>query len=157
MRHANQWAFESLQQAASYTHTPLSILREAKKSGCLAFKKGGRVDYLLFLHWFWARGSDNKGLPPEFNSWREMLDCEKAKREALRRQREEGEMMSVDDAKQQASEAMGLLFSELERISSELPPDLAGLDAVEICARMRHRVEKLRAELAAKFDEIGAC
>lgn len=99
-----------------------------------------------------AKGSD---LPEGFSSWKEVLDSEKAKREAIRRQVDEGAMMPTADAKREAGEAMGLTFAELDRRDRELPPALAGLSAVEIFKRMKSDTESIRKNLTEKFKEIG--
>lgn len=66
-----------------------------------------------------------------------------------------GEMMLTADAERQACEAMSLTFAELERRDRELPPSLAGLDAVSIFKRMRADTEQIRKTLKEKFEEVG--
>ena len=67
-----------------------------------------------------------------------------------------GEMMLTADAHREACEAMSLTFAELERRDRELPPALAGLDAVSIFKRMKSDTEQIRKTLKAKFEDVGA-
>ena len=146
-----------MQQSASFTETPIGLMKAAKKAGCMAFKLGNRVDYLEFVKWYWANNAkSNDEVPDGFASWKEVLESEKAKREAIKRQQDEGRLMSTADAVAQAGAAMGTVFAELERRDRELPPVLAGLEPVEIFKRMMAETERIRAAIKAKFDEVGS-
>ncbi len=80
---------------------------------------------------------------------------ETKKKLARQNEIEAGRMMETADAKQQAGAAMGMAFAELERLASEWPPALAGLDAVSIYERIHSGIESLRVTLKRKFDLIG--
>ena len=132
-----------------------AAIKAARRQGCKAFLTHGRIDLghlVPFLFAMLQKGSD---LPEGFNSWKEVLDSEKAKREAIKRQIDERSTMPTADAKRQAAQAMGLTFSELERLANELPPAMAGLPAVDIYKRMSGEIERMRSALKAKFEEVG--
>jgi hypothetical protein len=99
--------------------------------------------------------SPGNDMPDGFSSWREVLESEKAKREAIKRQQDEGSMMVTADAERQAAEAGAHFFNELERRDRELPPALAGLSAIEINKRMSSDTESIRRTLKQKFEAIG--
>lgn len=69
--------------------------------------------------------------------------------------RQAGELMPTADAIRQAAEAGAMVMSELERRDRELPPSLAGLDAVSICKRMHTDTEAIRKTLKERFAAIG--
>jgi hypothetical protein len=85
------------------------------------------------------------------------LEILKEQRAALARRnaQEAGELMTCASAVRQAAEAMGLTFSELERLSREIPPSLAGLDAISIGKRLAAEVETIRKTLHEKFQTIA--
>ena len=151
----SSWLFDSMNQAANFTGTPLTLMKASKMAGCRAFKLGNRVDYLEFLKWYWAKDETENGLPDGFATWKEVLDSEKAKREAIKRQVDEKSVMPTDEAERQAAAACGFVDAELQRAENELPPVMAGLSAVE-CGKILHGfTEKLRAAAKAKFGEVG--
>jgi len=152
----SRWLFDTMAQCASFTGTPLEVLKSAKRAGCMGFKLGNRVDYLEFLKWHWAKAKTTiSELPDGFASWKEVLESEKAKRESIKRQHDEGAMMPTADAVAQAGVAGGHFMSELERMARELPPSLAGLSAVDVHKRMSSEVESIRKTLTEKLNEIG--
>lgn len=147
--------FESIASAAASIGVTESMVKAAKRKGCSAFITGSRVDsnvLIPFLFDMIQKGSD---LPEGFSSWKEVLESEKAKREAIKRQQDEGSTMLTAEAIAQAAAAMSLVFAELERRARELPPALAGLPAVEIFKRMEADTEAIRKTLKAKFQEVG--
>lgn len=147
--------FESIGSASAMVGCPESLIKTAKRQGCKAFLSGGRIDsgvLIPFLFGMVAKGSD---LPEGFSSWKEVLESEKAKREAIKRQQDEKSVMPTSDAVAQASAAGSHFMSELERFCRELPPALAGLSAVEIAKRMTALAESVRKTMKQKLGEIG--
>lgn len=67
----------------------------------------------------------------------------------------DGEMMLVSDARRQAAEAWGFLFSALQQGRDELPPQLAGLDAQEVDRHLTVFIERLRIQAKVKFDDVA--
>lgn len=87
----------------------------------------------------------------------ERLGILKEQRASLARKNESeaGELMPCASAVKQAAEAGGYMFAELERMAREIPPALAGLDAVSIGKRISAEVEKIRKTLQEKVQAIG--
>ncbi len=132
------------------------MLKAAKRKGCRAFLTHGRIDLGLLVPFLFSMVAKSNELPDGFSSWKEVLESEKAKREAIKRQQDEGITMLTADAMAQAGSAMSVVFAELERRDRELPPALAGLPAVEIYKRMKSDTEHVRKTCEEKFNEIGA-
>lgn len=133
----------------------VEVVKMAKKSGCPGFLAGNRIDPALAIPAINRLMQTKSALPEGIATPQDWLATEKAKREAIKRQQDEGAMMPTADAIRQAGEAMGLTFAELERRDRELPPALAGLPAVEIHKRMTGDTESIRKTLKAKFQEVG--
>jgi DNA-binding XRE family transcriptional regulator len=87
----------------------------------------------------------------------ERLAILKASREKLERENQvaKGELMPCADAVRQATEACHFLAGELDRLKSEIPPTLAGLDAISICKILDREIEKIRTNAKEKFQSIG--
>ena len=66
-----------------------------------------------------------------------------------------GEMVSFTEARQQAGSAAFAFFDDLDLMSMEMPPVLAGLDHIAIHRKLCERREKIRNDLNEKFDAIG--
>lgn len=148
--------FESMPQVSAITGMPISLMRAAKKAGCPAFITGNRIRLELLLKWYFAQdGSSQSELPEGLGTWREALNKVQTEREQLKLSNERGETMATADAERQSAEAMALTFAELERRDRELPPALAGLDAVAIFKRMKADTESIRKNLKKKFEEVG--
>jgi len=146
---------QTMEMAAIAIGAPLSLVKAAKKKGCKAFLVSGRTDtgiLIPFLFDMLAKGSD---LPDGFASWKEVLESEKAKREAIKRQVDEKSVMPTSEACRQAAVACAFVDSELQRAENELPPVLAGLPAVEVGKILHSFTEKVRANAKTKFEEIG--
>lgn len=155
---ADMPVFHTMGMAVAALGVPESLVKLAKRKGCKAFLVSGRVDSGILLPFIFKMLADGNGvgkLPEGFSSWREVLESEKAQREAIKRKQDEGLTMLVADAEVQAGEAGGFCLSSLERLARELPPALAGLSAVEIFKRLNSEVESIRKQLEKKFQEIG--
>lgn len=148
--------FESMPQVSAITGMPVSLMRAAKKAGCPAFITGNRIRLELLLKWYFSQdGSSQSELPEGLGTWREALNKVQTEREQLKLSNERGETMLTVDAQTQAASAMTEAFSELERMARELPPAMAGLDAVAIYKRMSAEIERIRKTLKKKFEEVG--
>jgi hypothetical protein len=155
-KHRNTFPiFESIGSAAASIGVGDALLKTAKRKGCNAFISGGRVDSAILIPFLFSMLSQASDIPEGFSSWKEVLESEKAKRESIKRQQDEKSVMPTADAERQAAEAMGLTFGELERIANEIPPAVAGQDAVTIFKRLKSEVERMRKTLTQKFQEIG--
>lgn len=148
---------EGIGLAAGILKVPETLLKESKRKGCKAFLTKGRIDLGILVPFLFEmlQGGNENELPEGFSSWREVLESEKAKREAIKRQQDEKTVMPTADAIRMNAEAMAMVFSELERRDRELPPALAGLPAVEIYKRMSGDTEGIRKQLKSKFEEAS--
>jgi hypothetical protein len=147
--------FESLGQASGAIGAPQSLLKAAKRAGCKAFISGGRVEIAVLLPFLFARLVKKSHLPTGMASAAEWLTMERARREAIKREMDQGETMPTAEAERQAGEACGFFFAELERGERELPPALAGGSAVEIYERLHAFTENLRQAGKEKFEKVG--
>jgi hypothetical protein len=87
----------------------------------------------------------------------ERLAILRATREKLDRANsiEAGEMMLAADACRQAAEAMALVFADMERDANELPPQVAGLDAISVFKILKSRIARHHADWTAAFRKVG--
>ena len=87
----------------------------------------------------------------------ERLAILRATREKLDRANsiEAGEMMLAADACRQAAEAMALVFADMERDANELPPQVAGLDAISVFKILKNRIARHHADWTAAFRKVG--
>ena len=94
-------------------------------------------------------------LPKGFATWKEFREMNEARISEVNRKKAQGLLMATADGKRQAGDAMAMTFSELDRRDRELPPALAGRNAVEISERMISDTKSIKKNLAVKFQEIG--
>jgi hypothetical protein len=148
---------ESAKATAAILGAPLALVKAVKQTpeGARAFLPGNRVDTGILIPVLFAALTKKSDMPDGCETPQDWLATEKAKREQIKRQREEGETMATADARRQAADAWGWLFSELERMERESPPAWSGLSSVELGKRIKAQVEKLRAGAKAKFEEVG--
>ena len=142
-------------RTAAVLGAPYAVVKALRLGGSRAFLTGGRVDTGILVPEIIAALVKGSNLPPGVSTPQDWLALEKAQREKIKREVEEGQMMESAEAQRQAGEAWGFVFSELERRDRELPPALAGLSAVEIGKRMTSDTEKIRKGAKVKFDEVG--
>lgn len=149
--------FESMPHLSGTIGMPIGIVKALKAAGCPAFVAGNRVQLYPLLRQFFAEfgGGDSESAPPDgLPTWREALNRVQTQREEVKLAKEKGELMPTADAERMAGEAMGYCFAELERITVELPPAMAGMGAVEIHKRISGEVERMRRALVEKFEAI---
>jgi len=147
--------FSSMQQMASATGIPLSILAMAKKSGCM-FVRHGRCDLATFLRWFFSRDID----PDEDVNWiqrdkRAAALIRECKLEEMRKQTFEFALAEKFVRKLVSQ----LFFGELDRLAQEFPANLKGKTEIEIhgeCLRQNEQVKRnLRKELESWIEVTG--
>ena len=147
----------SMAEAASQFGIPLGRLKYAKKNGCNAFHRNGKVNVKVFLEWIFAQGeSAETQLPAGFPTWAEVKNMHEAARSKIRLDLERDKVMDFATGKQQASEAVGFFFGELERLEAELPPVLKGGEEVQICETLKKSFLQVREASREKFDKIGS-
>jgi hypothetical protein len=128
-------------QMAAQTGIPMSILREAVKSGC-TFMRHGRCDLFEFLQWFFAR--------PESEAENANWDKRDKRAKALMRE---------DDLAERRKQLIefdivgrfldyltsGVFFAQLQKLREEFPVTLKGKTELEIhheCERQFGSVQK---------------
>ena len=147
---------EDLHSAAAILDVPYSMVAQARENGCPAFygeTKHLKINMATLVPALFhiAIGDDKtRVMRPQ-----DALASEKFKREKIKRLVDEKKVMPVDDARQEASQAMSYCFEELERMVRELPPVLPGLEASEIAIKLDGQVEVIRKNLMEKFKNIG--
>lgn len=119
-----------MEQMASATGIPLTILKHAKKSGCM-FVSHGRCDLIVFLTWFFSRD-----VPDD-----EQVDWAKRDKRASALIKEckleEERNLVINYALSEKFIrylTQVLFFGELERIANEFPAGLKGKSEVDIYA-----------------------
>ena len=147
--------FDSINNAAGVLHCSVALIKAAKLKGCKAFTSNNRVDGAILIPFLFEMLASGSDLPEGFASWKEVLESEKAKREAIKRQQDEKSTMPTSDACRQAAEAMAAEYAEDVRMANELPPAIAGQDAVTIHKRLIGWVETKWKSIRAKYHAIG--
>ena len=94
-------------------------------------------------------------LPAGFSTWKEFREMNEARIAEVKRKESQKLSMSTAEGQRQAADVMAMTFSELDRRDRELPPSLAGRNAVEISERMSADTKGIKKTLAQKFAEIG--
>jgi hypothetical protein len=142
--------FESLAACAGATGIPEMILKSAKRKGCPAFEAGNRIRLYALTHWLFDAARTEDGV-----DWGARLKEYLAKLALVRLKREEREVMPVAEAVEIATRISALLNSALDRLWSELPPILKGLDEPAIRARGQSATDQLKTHLAAEFRRLS--
>ena len=147
---------EGLKKFAGDTLYPLpwikAVLATPEGSGAL---RKNVVNSLLFIKASNKLLKATSELPKEFATWREFREMNEARISEVKRKEVQKLFMQTSDGQRQAADAMAMTFSELDRRDRELPPALAGRNAVEISERMLADTKSIKKSLAEKFKEIG--
>ncbi len=130
-----QRTYSSMKQAAGACQIPLTIIRLAKSKGAPGFDSAGRVDMRELKPWIDGNAGTLQEAAQE-NS-REYWSLEKLKAEAQIEKHKleslQGKYLAKEDVARQltalVTAAKSVLVNQLE---NELPPKLAGLDAIAI-------------------------
>lgn len=141
--------YDSMQACSNATGIPLSALKTAKHSGCSAFRSN-RVDLGLLLPWLFSQNGEDSGL-----NWNEELAKEKAKRERIKRMKEEKLVADKGVVREGLQSVAALYFGHLARCERELPPDLKGRTELEISSRIVRFNEETRVRLKEEFQKLA--
>ena len=147
--------FQSIGQAAAAIGAPQALVKAAKRQGCKAFFAGGRVDSGILLPFLFQMITKKSDLPPGMVSAYEWLTIEKAKREQIRRKKDEKQMMPIAEAVAQATIACHFIFGRFDQWRNELPPSFAGCTAIECWKILNAAIERLRTDAKAEFEKVG--
>lgn len=130
---------------------PRKVLSMAKKQGCAAFDGSGRVRLLPLIRWIFSEEREEGSV-----DWGYKFEEYRAKREALKLRKEEGESLDADEVRDVVARGVATLFTELERMFvNELPPALAGLDAVNIRIRAERATAEIKTAVREKVKTIA--
>lgn len=144
--------YDSMDACHAATSIPLATLKLAKRKGSSAFRSN-RVYLEELLKWIFAQ----EGEEGDAIDWGNELTKEKAKREKIRRLKDEGKVVERDVVTTGLQGGVALLFSELDRIFlAELPPSVKGLKESAVRAKAEDAIASLREILRKRFLEIGA-
>lgn len=142
--------YASMAQCVAATGIPLERLKLAKQDGCTAFRNT-RVDLGKLLRWLFGAGQDK---PVE--NWRKETDKWKALNEKLKYEEAQGYMADKREVIQGLKAGQAEVFAMLERMfCSELPPSLVGLREIELRDKCRNEIEKVKAALRKRFEEMA--
>lgn len=144
--------YSSMQECAGATPIPLSLLKQAKRSGCAAFK-WNRVDLAEFLKWLFSEQGQNAGGEASGKDWSNELKMWLAKRAKIAHDRDARLTLSIDQARHDINAGSAFYFAHWDRMTDELPAVLKGLDAVAIRERFRSEGEKFKADLRVHFTK----
>ena len=146
---------EGIGAVASMLKVPEALIKQVKRSGSKAFLTHNRIDSGILIPELFVALAKSSELPEGIASPQDWLAIEKAKRESIKRQQDEKSVMPTAEAQRQAALACAFVDAELQRGENELPPVLAGRDAVE-CGKLLHSfTEKVRTNAKEKFGSIG--
>lgn len=146
---------EGIESASNRIGAPLALVKSIKKSGSKAFLTGNRVDTGILIPELFAALAKGSELPEGINTPQDWLATEKAKCQAVVRRKLEKSVMATADAKRQNGEAWAFVFSQLEKLALEGPPDYAGRTAVELGIRLNNFKERMRVEAGKRFEEAA--
>lgn len=149
LEHALPAQYDTMAQCAARTPIPLSVLKDAKRAGCEAFKHS-RVYFQPLLEWLF---SDRNDEDPE--EGKKVFDHYHGLREKLKHERESNQSLTKDDVTFVLNKGMALLFSLMDRRSNiELPPALKGLPETAIQKRLVDSDEALKNAVRGEFSKL---
>ena len=147
--------FESIKQASGVLHYTEAELKICKASGSKAFISGGRVDSGILIPDLNDLLHKASEVPKGFTTWKEFGESRRAQITDVELKEKKKQVMQTSEVKRQVGEGVGMMFNEIDRRDRELPPALAGRNAVEISERMLADTKSIKKTLAEKFKEIG--
>jgi hypothetical protein len=126
--------------------------RLLKKSGCIGYEHGrwNVEKTIAWLPHLIESRKDEVGI-----DWSRELKREQTLRERLKRQTEEKAVIPASEVRADAAAAMGFIFSELERLSFELPAICKGCDEMTIHKSVKVQIAKFRTALKEKFNPLN--
>lgn len=138
--------YDSMAQAASRTGIPVAVLKQAKKSGCDAFK-WNRVSLTPLLIWLFNRDGDDE-------DWGNYLKRFQGLREEIKYNREHEEILDKAEVGLALKKVMAILFAGLDKHADQLPAILHGLDAVGIKTKITEVNASMRAQIVGGLSAL---
>lgn len=137
--------YDSISSCSASTGIPVAVLKQAKRSGCKAFKST-RVYLGELLPWIFSRETDDAV------NWGERHKKFQALRGELAYGREKSELADRGDIREAARAIRLVLSRELEQtFCAELPADAKGSSEVEIRDKSKAAIGRLNATLDREF------
>jgi hypothetical protein len=135
---------------AAHSKVPISILKEAKKLGCPAFRST-RIHFEEFLPWMFATLMDDKA-----TNWGEELKRAQAMRERIKLAEDDGRVVDRTTVADGIAKAVGVMFGELDRVfTSELPTRGKGMDELGLRKLAATEIEKIKAGMRDKLNPLA--
>lgn len=142
--------YGSMKQCSGETGIPLAILKQAKASGCPAFKSNQTVNLGDFLQWFFSRDDDESDI-----HWGNKLNEYKAKREKLKLKKDERESLDRGEVQHAIGQHLSRVFDTIRKETcNEFPARCKGLDEIAIQQRALEMVNRLETECRAQLDAL---
>lgn len=140
--------YDSMQACSAATGIPLSIQKQAKAAGSDAFRSN-RVSLGPLLRWIFTERDNKRRVDwgQEFEEWR-------AKREKIKHDKDAKLVADKAETTFAIAKIQAAMFSILERLKSEMPPLLKGLNETGIHQRLGEKLDDLRNDLASKYAEF---
>lgn len=143
--------YDSMEQMANATCIPLEIIRAAKKSGC-TFVKHNRCDVGVFIKWYFETNLSDE----EKENWTRRDKRASALIKEVELKRKEHSVIDYLIAKTFMRDLVSnCFFGELERLVTELPASLKGLNEVQINAECSKQVEQIKLALEKKLQTFN--
>jgi len=135
---------------AEVTGIPISIIRQAKKSGVPGFDAGNRCWLYPVLAWFFQQ--DGKGFDSE--DWANRFKRANALIKENELEIRNGKLIRFDLVKSVHAMAIPALFLALRKNARELPPVLKGLSEVEIQQRLEKENGMIEQRVREAFEKL---
>ena len=136
------WEFDSQEQCAAATGIPLSVLQEAKKNGCPAFKHG-RVKLAPLLKWLFKQTGEIQNHGEELKKWKAHLaktNAEKAAKLVTSNEFIAGALLKNGQAETTILR---------QRLENEMPSVLEGLEKAQIRIKLKAVADEIIKEFQA--------
>ena len=140
--------YDSMQQCSAVTHVPLSILKRAKKSGCVAFESGSRVRLYPLLQWLFSRNDESTDWTNHYNKFHALI-------EEIAYGEEEEKVIDRALVIVCSKDSQKVMFNALRRMEKELPPLLVGRNEIEIHQIMKNFNDLIEQWIRSEYVRLG--
>lgn len=146
-----QWPiYDTLGQCGSMAGVPLSILKEAKRLGCPAFRHG-RIHFGEFIPWLFTTMMTDSSV-----NWSEeskKLDVLLKRVDLAEKEERVIDRNTVADG---IAKAVGVMFGDLDRVfTSELPTRGKGMNELALRKLALGEIEKIKDSMRRKLELIA--
>ena len=145
-----EWA-KNIAEASRLTGITRTTLTGYRRDGCPAFKSNNRVNLVELDAWTEVHGKKTKDDSAAMKAERLRILRATAERLERENQTRRGEMVERTFVVAMVRRGLCGIFAELDRMTNELPPMLAGLDANSIADRLQSEKTKIGRALEAEF------